>query len=161
MPFALFSTTVLVGFAVGQVVGEMVMQAHGRLGLRGLGRLRRFEHIVSLALPETRLPMRCPWAVSDLFHPAGVRIGIVNLLVFVGFMGFNAFIADYVEEFDIDDARWLLLTYSLTVMAMRAAPQGVHAACAGRRNLRPRHGRCRALLLATADGVPQRTWRPS
>ena len=27
--FALFSTTVLVGFAVGQVVGEMVMQAHG------------------------------------------------------------------------------------------------------------------------------------
>ena len=60
-------------------------------------------------------------SVSDLFHPAAVRIGIVNLLVFVGFMGFNAFIADYAEEFDIDDARWLLLTYSLTVMAMRVA----------------------------------------
>ena len=59
--------------------------------------------------------------MSDLFHPAAVRIGIVNLLVFVGFMGFNAFIADYAEEFDIDDARWLLLTYSLTVMAMRVA----------------------------------------
>ena len=121
--FALFSTTVLVGFAVGQVVGEMVMQAHGFVWAFAVSAaFAGSSTIVSLALPETRPADAVPAAsVSDLFHPAAVRIGIVNLLVFVGFMGFNAFIADYAEEFDIDDARWLLLTYSLTVMAMRVA----------------------------------------
>ena len=144
--FALFSTTVLVGFAVGQVVGEMVMQAHGFAWAFAVSAaFAGSSTIVSLALPETRPADAVPAAsVSDLFHPAAVRIGIVNLLVFVGFMGFNAFIADYAEEFDIDDARWLLLTYSLTVMAMRVVRQGVHAGAATcTRNLRPRHGRCR------------------
>ena len=83
------------------------MQAHGFVCLRGLGRLRWFEHDRQPALPETRPADAAPAAsVSDLSHPAAVADRIVNLLVFVGFMGFNAFIADYAEEFDIDDARW-------------------------------------------------------
>ena len=157
--FALFSTTVLVGFAVGQVVGEMAMQAHGFVWAFAVSAaFAGSSTIVSLALPETRPADAVPAAsVSDLFHPAAVRIGIVNLLVFVGFMGFNAFIADYAEEFDIDDARWLLLTYSLTVMAMRVASAKVFMRVPRRALATFAH--CTvvagALLLATADGVPQ------
>ena len=80
-----------------------------RLGLRGLGRLRRFEHDRQ---PRPARDPACRCRAGGVRErpvpPGGVRIGIVNLLVFVGFMGFNAFIADYAEEFDIDDARWLL-----------------------------------------------------
>ena len=81
----------------------------------------------------------------------------MNLLVFVGFMGFNAFIADYAEEFDIDDARWLLLTYSLTVMAMRVASAKVFMRVPRRALATFAHGTvvAGALLLATADGVSQ------
>jgi len=157
--FALFSTTVLVGFAVGQVVGEMVMQAHGFVWAFAVSAaFAGSSTIVSLALPETRPADAVPAAsVRDLFHPAAVRIGIVNLLVFVGFMGFNAFIADYAEEFDIDDARWLLLTYSLTVMAMRVASTKVFTRVPRRALATFAHGTVvvGALLLATADGVPQ------
>ncbi|NDH87471.1 MAG: hypothetical protein EBY61_02285 [Actinobacteria bacterium] len=72
-------------------------------------------------------------------------------------MGFNAFIADYAEEFDIDDARWLLLTYSLTVMAMRVASAKVFMRVPRRALATFAHGTVvvGALLLATADGVPQ------
>jgi predicted MFS family arabinose efflux permease len=157
--FALFSTTVLVGFAVGQVFGEMVMQAHGFVWAFAVSAaFASSSTIVSLALPETRPADAVPAAsVSDLFHPAAVRIGMVNLLVFVGFMGFNAFIADYAEEFGINDARWLLLTYSLTVMAMRVASAKVFMRVPRRALATFAH--CAvvagALLLATADGVPQ------
>ena len=52
---ALFSTTVLVGFAVGQVVGEMVMQAHGFVWAFAVSAaFAGSSTIVSLALPETR-----------------------------------------------------------------------------------------------------------
>ncbi len=121
--FALFSTVVLVGFAVGQVAGESVMQSYGfgwafalAAGFAGASAL------VAFTLPETRPDEVVPAAsFTDLFHPAAVRVGVVNLLIFVAFMGFNAFIADYAEEFGMAEARWILLTYSLTVMAMRAA----------------------------------------
>ena len=135
------------------------MQAHGFVWAFAVSAaFAGSSTIVSLALPETRPDDAVPAAsVSDLFHPAAMRIGIVNLLVFVGFMGFNAFIADYAEEFDIDDARWLLLTYSLTVMAMRVASTKVFMRVPRRAVATFAH--CTvvagALLLATADGVPQ------
>jgi len=121
--FSLFSTVVLVGFAVGQVAGEAVMQAFGfgwafalAAGFAGS------TAVVAFTLPETRPADVVPAAsFTGLFHPAAVRVGVVNLLIFVAFMGFNAFIADYAEEFGLTEARWILLTYSLTVMAMRAA----------------------------------------
>ena len=157
--FALFSTTVLVGFAVGQVSGEMVMQAHGFTWAFVLSAgFAASTTLVALALPETRPADAVPAAnVSDLFHPAAARIGVVNLLVFVGFMGFNAFIADYAEEFGLEDARWILLTYSLTVMAMRVISTGAFTRFP-RRNLATfAHTTviAGALLLATAGGVPQ------
>lgn len=157
--FALFSTTVLVGFAVGQVFGEMVMQAHGFFWAFVLSAgFAAATTVVSLTLPETRPADAVPAATaSDLFHPAAVRIGIVNLLVFVGFMGFNAFIADYAEEFGLDDARWILLTYSLTVMAMRVASTRVFMRIPRRTLATFAHSTVivGALLLATAGGVPQ------
>ncbi len=127
--FAAFSTVVLVGFAVGQTTGEWVMQEwgfwHAYILATGYSCL---AGAISVGLPETRPVEARPAAeLRELFHPVAARIGVVNLMVFVAFMGFNAFIADYAEEFGIVEVRWLLLVYSLTTMAVRAVSGRVMA----------------------------------
>jgi len=155
--FALFSTVVLVGFAVGQVFGEIVMQAHGFTWAFALAAtFCGSTAVVAFFLPETRPPDAVPAArVGDLFHPVAARIGVVNMLVFVAFLGFNAFIADYGEEFGIEDARWLLLTYSLVVMAMRAVSGRAFERFPRRWLATFAHGTVivGALLLASASSV--------
>ena len=155
--FGLFSTVVLVGFAVGQVFGEIVMQAHGFAWAFALAAaFCGSTAVVACVLPETRPPDAVPAAnVRDLFHPVAARVGVVNMLVFVGFLGFNAFIADYGEEFGIEDARWLLLTYSVVVMGMRSV-SGLAFVRFPRRWLATfAHGTViiGALLLATASST--------
>ena len=94
-------------------------------------------------------------SMSDLFHPIAARIGVINMLVFVAFLGFNAFIADYGEEFGIEDARWLLLTYSMVVMAMRSVSGRVFARFSRRllATFAPSTVIIGALLLATASST--------
>ena len=120
--FAAFSTVVLVGFAVGQTSGEWVMQTWGFWWAYVLAAgYSLLSAGLAIGLPETRPSEARPAAsIGELFHPVAARVGVVNLMVFAAFMGFNAFIADYAEEFGLDEARWLLLVYSLTTMAVRS-----------------------------------------
>ena len=157
--FAAFSTMVLVGFAIGQTSGEWVMQEWGfrptYLMAAGFALLTT---MVSMALPETRPDHVVPAArMREVFHPVAARVGLVNLMVFTAFMGFNAFIADYAEEFGMEEVRWLLLLYSGTTMAMRLV-QGRVMARLPRRTLASIAQSfviAGVLILATAQGTGQ------
>ncbi len=157
--FAAFSTMVLVGFAIGQTSGEWVMQEWGfwpaYLMATGFALLTL---IVAATLPETR-PRGVVAAsrMREVFHPVAARVGLVNLMVFTAFMGFNAFIADYAEEFGMEEVRWLLLLYSGTTMAMRLV-QGRVMALVPRRTLASIAQSfvvAGVLILATAGGTGQ------
>jgi len=120
--FAAFSTVVLVGFALGQTSGEWVMQQWGFWWAYILAAgYSLLSAGIALGLPETRpAEARPAGSISELFHPVAARVGVINLMVFTAFMGFNAFIADYAEEFGVEEVRWLLLLYSGTTMAVRS-----------------------------------------
>jgi len=157
--FSTFSVAVFVGFALGPIIGETVLQAHGFtwtfVVAAGFGII---SALVALTLPETKPEeVRPAEGFRDLLHPIAARIGLVNLLVFVAFMGFNGFIQDYSEEFGIEEARWLLLTYSGTTLVLRFAGGWVIDRF-DRRNLASVAHTTVALgavILATADGAGQ------
>lgn len=119
--FSTFSTAVFVGFALGPIVGETVLQAHGFTWTFVMAAaFAVLSAVVALSLPETKPDrVRPAERLRDVFHPVAARIGLVNLLIFITFMGFNGFIQDYSEEFGIEEARWLLLTYSGTTLVLR------------------------------------------
>ena len=121
--FATFSTAIFVGFAIGPVVGEWVYEEHGFSAAFAVAAVIGFTGAVASALlPETRpasVQARFE-SIRGLFHPIATRIGTMNLLVFLTFIGFNAFITPYAEELGVTSTRWLLLTYSGTTLLMRA-----------------------------------------
>lgn len=121
--FSTFSVAVFVGFAIGPIVGETVLQAHGFSWTFAMAAgFALVSALVAVTLPETRpAEVRRGAGLRDVFHPVAARVGLVNLLIFVAFMGFNGFIQDYSEEFGIEEARWLLLTYSGTTLVLRFA----------------------------------------
>lgn len=157
--FSTFSVSVFVGFAIGPIVGETVLQAYGFGWTFAMAAgFALGAALLALPLPETKpAHPRAPTGARDLFHPIAARVGLVNLLIFIAFMGFNAFIQPYSEEFGIDEARWLLLTYSGTTLVLRFIGGWVLDRF-DRRNLATvAHSTVAvgALLLATADGVGQ------
>ena len=53
-------------------------------------------------------------------NPIAARIGVMNLMVFMAFIGFNGFITPYAESMGVTSVRWIMLTYSGTTLALRA-----------------------------------------
>ncbi|MEZ5166318.1 MAG: MFS transporter [Acidimicrobiales bacterium] len=157
--FSTFSVAVFVGFALGPVIGESVLAAHGFAPTFAVAAaFAVFSALAALTLPETKPhEVRPSTGWRGILHPVAARIGLVNLLVFVAFMGFNAFIQDYAEEFGLHEARWLLLTYSGTTLVLRFAG-GLVLDRFDRRNLATVAHltvAAGAVVLATADGVGQ------
>jgi len=121
--FSTFSVAVFVGFAIGPVLGETVLQRYGFTeafaaaavvgGLCGLA---------GLALPETR-PEGAVARIAGLrglLHPVAARAGAVSFLLFASFIGFTAFATPYGESLGLDKVRWVLLAFSLTTLVARA-----------------------------------------
>lgn len=157
--FSTFSVAVFVGFAIGPIVGETVLQAHGFGWTFAMAAgFAAVSALVALTLPETKPDeVRPAEGLRDVFHPIAARIGLVNLLIFITFMGFNGFIQDYAEEFGIDEARWLLLTYSGTTLVLRFVGGWVIDRFDRRSLATVAHTTVAfgAVLLATAGGAPQ------
>jgi MFS family permease len=154
--FSTFSVAVFVGFAIGPIVGESVLQAHGfAWAFTVAAGFAIVSALVALTLPETKPgEVRPAEGLGDVFHPVAARIGLVNLLIFITFMGFNGFIQDYSEEFGIDEVRWLLLTYSGTTLVLRFGGGWVIDRF-DRRNLATVAHSIVAVVLATATGAGQ------
>jgi MFS family permease len=119
--FSTFSVSVFVGFAIGPIVGEAVLQSDGfGAAYATAAGIAVVSAAVTVVVPETRpAEVRPVEGLRNLLHPVAARIGLVNLLVFLAFVGFNAFIQPYSEEFGIDEARWLLVTYAGTTLVLR------------------------------------------
>jgi MFS family permease len=122
--FALFSISVVVGLAIGPVVGEEVLEAAGFTAAFATAAGFAFAVcLLGLLLPETRPPGTRAriTALGELFEPMAVRLGVINLLVLVAFMGFNSFVALYAEnELGLRRVGPVLLVYSVTTVVLRA-----------------------------------------
>lgn len=122
--FATFSVAVFVGFFIGPIVGEVVLDAYGFTAAFATAAGFGFAcAALALILPETRpsgLVARLH-GLGSLFHPMAVRVGLVNLLVMTSFMAFNAFITPYAEELGAEDTAWIIATFSGTVLVLRAS----------------------------------------
>ena len=157
--FSTFSVAVFVGFALGPIVGETVLQSQGFDAAFGTASVFALvSAVVAFTLPETKPATTRPAeGFRDLFHPLAARIGFVNLLIFVTFMGFNAFITPYAEQFGVERARWLLLTYSGTVVVLRFAGGRLFDSVDRRSLASVMHVTVAlgAVILATAGGVAQ------
>lgn len=121
--FATFSTAVFVGFAIGPVLGEWVLEAHGFTATFAVAAaVGLVAAAAGLALPETRPDgVQASFdGLRALFHPVAARLGVANTMVFLAFIGFNGFITPYAESMGVDTVRWILLTYSGTSLVLRA-----------------------------------------
>ncbi|MCU0272558.1 MAG: MFS transporter [Acidimicrobiales bacterium] len=122
--FALYSVSVVVGLAIGPVLGEEVLTAFGFTAAFATAAACAFlVALFGLAIPETRPPgtkARIAGA-RELFEPTAVRLGVVNLLVLVAFMGFSGFVVLYAEdELGLERVAPVLLLYSATTIVLRA-----------------------------------------
>ena len=121
--FSVFGVAVFVGFAIGPVVGEATLEAAGFSAAFGIAAAMALlcAGLVSM-LPETRpigVTARID-GIESLIHPVAARAGAVCFLVFAGFIAFSAFVTPYGESLGLDQVRWVLLTYAVTSLVVRA-----------------------------------------
>lgn len=121
--FSTFSVSVFVGFAIGPVLGETVLQSSGFTATFAVAAGFAFLcALLGVLLPETRpgdVVARLD-GFGSLFHPVAARAGAVSFLMFTAFIGFNAFVTPYGESLGLEQVRWVLLAYSLTTLVTRA-----------------------------------------
>lgn len=121
--FSIFGVAVFVGFAIGPVVGETVLEAADFEAVFAVGAgFGVVCALLGLLLPETRpsdVIARLD-GVKSLLHPIAARAGAVSFLMFGAFIAFNAFVTPYAESLGLSQVRWVLLTYSTTTLVVRA-----------------------------------------
>ncbi|MAV20755.1 MAG: hypothetical protein CL417_04380 [Acidimicrobiaceae bacterium] len=120
--FSLFNVSVVAGFAVGPVVGEITLQREGFSTAFAVAALFAFLCLLlGLFLPETKPQgVKAHFeGVKSLIHPIAVRAGVVSFLLFGAFLSFNAFITPFAESMGVSTVRWILLSYALTSVLTR------------------------------------------
>ena len=120
--FSLFNVSVVAGFAVGPVVGEITLQREGFSTAFAVAALFAFLCLLlGLFLPETKPQgVKAHFeGVKSLIHPIAVRAGAVSFLLFGAFLSFNAFITPFAESMGVATVRWILLSYALTSVLTR------------------------------------------
>ncbi|MFN3215722.1 MAG: MFS transporter [Acidimicrobiales bacterium] len=121
--FSTFSVAVFVGFAIGPVLGETVLQRYGFTeAFAAAAAVGGLCVLLGLALPETRPPDAVARiaGVRGLLHPVAARAGAVSFLLFAAFIGFTAFATPYGESLGLEQVRWVLLAFSVTTLVVRA-----------------------------------------
>lgn len=121
-----FSLAVYVGLGIGPFIGELVGQSS--LGFDGVVRISALMLFISSALgwavphhrPDTAIQ---PAGRRRFLHPAAVKPGILLSLSLVGFVGFSAFLAVYLDRLgggqNTGSAGPVFLVYSGIVILFR------------------------------------------
>ena len=120
--FSLFNVSVVAGFAVGPVVGEITLQREGFTMAFAVAALFAFVCLIlGLLLPETKPSVVKAHfeGMRSLIHPIAVRAGVVSFLLFAAFLSFNAFITPFAESMGVSTVRWILLSYAVTSVLTR------------------------------------------
>jgi MFS family permease len=118
---SLYSLGLWGGLAVGPLLGELVLREdHYDAVWLTAAACSLLSAVVGLTLPETR-PAAAVEASSRprLVHPAAVRPGLVLVTSVFGFAGFNAFVALYARELDLDGAGSVFFLFSAIVFGVR------------------------------------------
>lgn len=121
--FSTFSVAVFVGFAIGPVLGETVLQRFGFTeAFAAAAVVGGLCVVLGLSLPETRPADAVAQiaGVRGLLHPVAARAGAVSFLLFAAFIGFTAFATPYGESLGLEQVRWVLLSFSVTTLVARA-----------------------------------------
>jgi MFS family permease len=117
---SLYSLGVWGGFAIGPVVGEVVLARGGYDAVWLTAATCAFlAALAGAALRETRpAPVEAP-RQARLLHPAAIGPGLVLIASAFGFAGFNAFVALYARELGLGGAGWVFFVYSTIVIGIR------------------------------------------
>lgn len=123
--FSLFSISVLVGFAVGPIVGESVADGH------------RFGLVFAVAVALAAVLVAGIWLVPDtaargagrrrggVLHPAGILPGSLLVLGSFGFISFTAFVPLHAHQLGIDSVAGAFAVVSVTTLTTRVLAAGL------------------------------------
>jgi MFS family permease len=117
---SLYSLGVWGGFAIGPVLGEVVLSQGGyhAVWLAAAGSAS-FAALAGFALSETRPESTGEPSSGRLLHPAALGPGLVLISSAFGFAGFNTFVALYARELGLGGAGWVFFVYSAIVVGIR------------------------------------------
>jgi MFS family permease len=115
-----FSLALYVGIGVGPLIGEALIAEAGfpvtwlvAAGCAGLAA------VLTLGVPETRPERTAEDGSVRLLHPAAIRPGTALLTSVWGMSGFFAFVPLYALDIGLHGSRFVFLTYSAIVVAIR------------------------------------------
>jgi MFS family permease len=115
-----FSLALYVGIGVGPLIGEALIAEAGftvtwlvAAGCAGLAA------VLTLGVPETRPERAAEDGAARLLHPAAIRPGTALLTSVWGMSGFFAFVPLYALDIGLHGSRFVFLTYSAIVVAIR------------------------------------------
>jgi MFS family permease len=118
---SIYSLGVWGGFAIGPVLGELVLGGHRYDAVWLVAASFAFgAALVAMCLPETRPEAaREPAKRPRLVHPAAVAPGLVIVASAFGAAGFNAFVALYARKLGLEGAGIVFLVYAVVVVSVR------------------------------------------
>jgi predicted MFS family arabinose efflux permease len=116
-----FSLALYVGIGVGPLIGEALIVDGGFAATwmvaAGAAALAAG---LALGVPETRPQPSDEEGSTRLIHPAAIRPGTALLTSVWGMSGFFAFVPLYALDIGLDGSRFVFLTYSAIVVAIRS-----------------------------------------
>jgi MFS family permease len=116
-----FSLALYIGIGVGPFIGEAVVDGAGFAAAWVVGAgLAAVAAVLTLAVPETRPSPDAQAEHARLIHPAALRPGTALLTSVWGMSGFFAFVPLYAVAIGLEGSRFVFLTYSAIVVAIRS-----------------------------------------
>ena len=115
-----FSLALHTGIALGPVLGETLL-AGDRFSAVWMtaAAFAILAAMLGTRLPDTR-PVVTPGAVAtSLIHPAAIMPGLVLVAGGIGLAGFNAFMPLYARQLGMAGSRFVFVTFSAVLIAMR------------------------------------------
>lgn len=115
-----FSLALYIGIGVGPLIGEALIDAGGfTVTWLVAGACAGLAALLAWAVPETRPPEADEAPPGRLIHPAALRPGTALLTSVWGMSGFFAFVPLYALDIGLNGSRFVFLTYSAIVVAIR------------------------------------------
>jgi MFS family permease len=116
-----FSLALYVGIGAGPLIGEALIAAGGfEVTWMVAAGCAALATALTLAVPETRPAIGDEEPPARLIHPAAIRPGTALLTSVWGMSGFFAFVPLYALTIGLDGSRFVFLTYSAIVVAIRS-----------------------------------------
>jgi MFS family permease len=118
---SLLTVSLFGGFAVGPIVGEALLD---RAGFSTVWIWASACPVIAMLalwrLPETRPAGEFAHSGGRMFHPAALTSGIVFAMGIWGQAGFVAFVPLYARELGLGESRFVLASFSATMLVLRA-----------------------------------------